>query len=54
MDGQPVYTENLLTKYSMQDSKPVSTPVETGTKLKTEDENDECMDQQLYQSAIVN
>ncbi len=47
--GQPACVHgNLLTKYSMQECK----PVEPGTKLKIADENDVCMDQQLYQSAI--
>jgi len=36
----------------MQDCKPVSTPVESGTKLKLAEETDECVDQQLYQSAV--
>ena len=50
--GQPAYTTNLLTKYGMQDCKAVSTPVESGTKLKVASETDECVDQQLYQSAV--
>ncbi len=36
----------------MQECKPVSTPVEPGAKLKIAEETDECVDQQLYQSAI--
>lgn len=32
--GQPIYTENLLTKFNMHNCKPVSTPAEPGTKLK--------------------
>ena len=50
--GQPVYTENLLTKYSMQNYKPVSTPVEPGTKLKIASETDECVDKRMYQSTV--
>lgn len=50
--GKPAYTQNLLTKYSMQDCKPVSTPVESGTKLRLANESDECVDKQLYQSAV--
>ena len=50
--SQPVYTESLLRKYDMQDCKPVSTPVESGTKLKVATDEDECVDQQLYQSAV--
>ena len=32
--GQPAYTENLLKRLGMQDSKPTSTPVEVSSKLK--------------------
>ena len=32
--GQPAYTENLLKRLGMQDSKPTSTPVEASSKLK--------------------
>ena len=31
--GQPAYTENLLKKFGMDTSKPVSTPVDTSTKF---------------------
>ena len=30
--GQPAYTENLLKRLRMQDSKPTSTPVEVSSK----------------------
>ena len=50
--GQPGYTENLLTKYGMQSCKPVSTPAEPGTKLRIASETDECVDREMYQSAI--
>ena len=50
--GQPAYTNNLLTKYGMQNCKAVSTPVESGDKLKVANETDECVDQQLYQSSV--
>ena len=33
--GQPAYTENLLKRLGMQDSKPTSTPVEVSSKLKS-------------------
>ena len=32
--GQPAYTENLLKRLGMQDSKPTSTPAEVSSKLK--------------------
>ena len=42
--GQPGYTENILTKYNMQNCNPVSTPAEPGTKLRLTSETDECVD----------
>ena len=36
----------------MFESKPVSTPVDTSTKLLKATDEDQCVDQQLYQSAI--
>ena len=50
--GQPVYTNNLLKRFGMQDCKAASTPVDTSTKLAKTTSDDECIDQQLYQSAI--
>ena len=50
--GQPGYTEKILTKYNMQNCNPVSTPAEPGTKQKLASETDECVDKQMYQSAI--
>ena len=37
----------------MQDYKVVSTPVDISTKLVKATSEDECVDQQLYQSAIA-
>ena len=50
--GQPAYTENLLKKFGMHDCKPVSTPMDIGSKLVIATDEDVCVDQQLYQSAI--
>ena len=50
--GQTTFTENLLKRFGMQDCKPVSTPVDIGSKLVIAADEDECIDQQLYQSAI--
>ena len=50
--GQPAYMEKLLNKFGMQDAKPVSTPVDTSVKIIKAIDNDEYVDQQLYQSAI--
>jgi hypothetical protein len=50
--GQQVYTENLLRKFGMESAKPVATPVDSSTKLVKATANDECIDQQKYQSAV--
>ena len=50
--GQPVYTTNLLKRFGMQDCKAVGTPVDVSTKLVKATSDDDCIDQQLYQSAI--
>ena len=50
--GQPLYINHLLKKFGMQDCKAVGTPVDVSTKLVKATNNDEIIDQQLYQSAI--
>lgn len=50
--GQPAYTENLLTKFGMQDCKPITTPVDVSSKLSKTSDEDECVDQHKYQSVI--
>ena len=50
--GQPVYTTNLLKRFGMQDCKAVGMPVDVSTKLVKATSDDDCIDQQLYQSAI--
>ena len=50
--GQHVYTETLLKKFGMEDCKPVSTPVDISLKLTQATDEDNCIDQQRYQSAI--
>lgn len=50
--GQPAHTENLLKKFGMQDCKPVGTPADISTKLVKATEQEKCIDQQLYQSAV--
>ena len=50
--GQPAYAETLLKKFGMDQAKPVSTPVSTGIKFVNATEDDECVDQQVYQSGI--
>ena len=52
MIGQPVYTQDILTKFGMSVAKPVSVTSVTGTKLvKAADDSDE-VNQGLYQSAV--
>lgn len=50
--GQPAYTRNLLQMFGMQDCKPVGTPANIGSKLSKASDEDECVDQMKYQSAI--
>ena len=50
--GQPAYTESLLKNFEMQDSKPVSTPVDISSKLTQAAENEDGIDQPQFQSAI--
>ena len=50
--GQCAYTESLLKTFGMEDCKPVSTPVDISTKLTQATDEDSCIDQQKYQSAI--
>lgn len=50
MDWSP--SLNLLKKFGMWDCMPVSTPVIVRSKLVIATDRDECIDQQLYQSAI--
>ena len=50
--GQPAYTKNLIESFGMQDCKPVGTPVNIGSTLNKATDDDECVDQKKYQSAI--
>ena len=50
--GQPAYTENLLKRLGMQDSKPTSTPVEASSKFQSAASQAEPVNQKEYQSAI--
>ena len=47
--GQPAYTERLLAEQGMSDCKPVRTP---GSHLVKATEDEEALDQQLYQSLV--
>ena len=46
---QPAYTENLLKRQGMQDSKPISTPVEVGSKLQPATNEAKPVNQTEYQ-----
>lgn len=50
--GQPAYTKSVLQKFGMENAKPVNTPVDTCTKLVKATEDEDSIDQQLYQSAV--
>ena len=50
--GQPAYVESILKKFGMNNSKPVSTPIDPNTKLTKTTDDEQSIDQQLYQSAI--
>ena len=50
--GQQSYTEDVLRRFGMENSKPIRTPVDTSTKLVKAKDEDICVDQQLYQSAV--
>lgn len=50
--GQRAYTESLLKRFGMEDCKQVSTPVDASSKLTHVTNEDDCINQQWYQSAI--
>ena len=50
--GQPADATSVLQIYGMENVKAVNTPVDTSTKLIKAKEDEECVDQQRYQSAV--
>ena len=50
--GQPIYTENLLKKYGMENSKPAKILMDPSETFMKSTDLDERFDQHLYQSAI--
>ena len=50
--GQPAYTGEQLIKMGMSDCRPVTTQMESGNHLVKASEDDEPLDQQLYQTLI--
>jgi len=50
--GQPAYTAKLLSKMGMSDCKAVKTSVDPGNHLMKTAEDEEAIDQPLYQSVV--
>ena len=50
--GQPAYVQKLLLNTGMSDCKPVKTPVDPGQRLVKASEDEEALDQSLYQSVV--
>ena len=50
--GQQTYSIEILKKFQMENSKPVSTPTEPGTKLIKASKESQLVDQETYQSAV--
>lgn len=50
--GQEAFTKSMLEKFGMESSKPVSTPVNSGTKLKRTTKGGEQVDPVYYESAV--
>ena len=50
VDNLHNYTENILKKFGMKNARPISTPVDNGTKLTEATESSEPVDQSIYQS----
>ena len=50
--GQPAYTEKILQRYKMHDSKAVSTPVNPDLKLVAAEDADKVVNQQMYQATV--
>ena len=50
--GQPLYTEEVLKRFGMENCKQVATPVEAGVKLQKGTEDSERVDKSHYQSVV--
>ena len=51
--GQPAYVESVLKKFGMDNSKPVSTPIDPSTKLTKATDDEQSVDQHLYISQLL-
>lgn len=50
--GQNNYTTNVLGEFGMEETKPVSTPVDVNSKLLAASDDSDLVGQRLYQSAV--
>ena len=50
--SQPTYLQRVIKRFGMENSKPVSTPLEPGKKFQRPDLSEELFDVQTYQQAI--
>ena len=50
--SQPTYLQRVMKRFGMENSKPVSTPLEPGKKFQRPDLSEELSDVQTYQQAI--
>lgn len=50
--GQPTYVIGILEKFGMSDSKPVSTPSDTDSRLSKRTDGDEAANMETYQAAV--
>ena len=50
--GQPTYTEKVLHRFDMHNSKPVSSPINPNVKLSACENPDDVCDQKLYRAVV--
>ena len=50
--GQPLYTENLISNFNMQDAKTCKIPVNPSIKLTKSNDDSTCIDMEQYQSGV--
>ena len=50
--GQPAYTEEVMKRFQMENSKPTATTIDNSAKLTKVTEGSKLFNQELYQSAI--
>ena len=50
--GQPAYTEEILKKFQMENSRPTTAPTDAGARLTKVTEKNKLVNQELHQSTI--